>query len=52
MILVGHRENVFTFLPLVEFYATWTQALRAQTPQRDRPSLITKTLPEYGTTLG
>ena len=52
MILVGHRENVFTFLPLVEFYATWPEALRALTPQRDRPSLITKTLPEYGTTLG
>jgi hypothetical protein len=34
MILIGHRENVFTLLPdVVEFYATWPEALRAL-PQR------------------
>jgi hypothetical protein len=32
MILVGHRENVFTFLPQVEFYRDWSEALAALAP--------------------
>lgn len=27
VIVVGHRENIFHWLPVVEFYATWDDAL-------------------------
>lgn len=27
VIIVGHRENIFHWLPVVEFYATWKEAL-------------------------
>jgi hypothetical protein len=31
-ILVGHRENVFNYLPEIEFVETWPQALDALGP--------------------
>ena len=32
IILVGHRENVFNYLPEIEFVETWPQALDALGP--------------------
>jgi hypothetical protein len=32
IILVGHRENVFNYLPEIEFIETWPQALDALGP--------------------
>lgn len=28
VIVVGHRENIFHWLPVVEFYATWDEAIK------------------------
>jgi hypothetical protein len=30
--LVEHRENIFAYLPQVEYVADWQQALKALTP--------------------
>ena len=39
VIVVGHRENIFLWLPHVEFCATWPDALALLTPSRtSRPS--------------
>ena len=32
VIIVGHRSHVFHFLPALEFYPTWPEALRALAP--------------------
>lgn len=32
VIVVGHRENIFHWIPQIEFYATWAEALATLTP--------------------
>ena len=39
IILVGHRENVFNYLPEVEFYPTWSDCLEALKAERPRLKL-------------
>jgi hypothetical protein len=34
VMLIGHRENVFNYLPAVEFFPNWEMALAALTPRR------------------
>lgn len=36
LIVVGHRENIFHWLPDVEFYATWEQCLTALEAEQQR----------------
>ena len=32
--IVGYRENVFTFLPFIQFFRNWADCRRALTPKR------------------
>jgi len=34
VIVVGHRENVFTFLDSISFFRNWAECRRALTPKR------------------
>ena len=42
IILIAHRENVFAFLSLVEFYPTWQEALRVLAPQQRLAARLAK----------
>jgi nucleoside 2-deoxyribosyltransferase len=39
IILIAHRENVFNYLPEVEFFPTWESCLATLKAEQDKPRL-------------
>lgn len=47
IIVVGHRENIFHWLPCVEFFPTWPEALaRCSNAETERPTAAQETEPK------